>query len=337
MWPSDVQRRFTDPVMAQSADAGALCAQCAQGVLLVRPARFGYNTQTAASNRFQQSTQWPDTAERARNEFDALSAGIESGGVRVCMVDDTSEPAKPDAVFPNNWVSFHRNGTIVLYPMQAPNRRAERRMEIVAAVEQQLGFRRSRLLDLRSREQQGRMLEGTGSLVLDHVHRIAYACRSARTDESLVREWSVLMHYEPLLFDARGTGGTPLYHTNVMLSIGAHWAVVCAEAIDEADRARVLQRIGASGRAIIQITPQAMSAFAGNILELHGRDASGGDRSVLVLSGQARLALQQLEHQAWDRLSERVDRIVATAIPTIESVGGGSVRCVLAEVPASQA
>ena len=141
-----------------------------------------------------------------------------------CVVDDTSEPAKPDAVFPNNWVSFHRDGTIVLYPMLAPNRRAERRMEIVAAVEQRLGFRRTRLLDLSSHEQQGRMLEGTGSLVLDHVHRIAYACRSARTDESLVREWSALMNYEPLLFDALGAGGAPIYHTNVMLSIGSHWA-----------------------------------------------------------------------------------------------------------------
>src|ERR1700680_4830069 len=159
--PPDVQRRFNDPVMAAADVAGT---QCAQGVLLVRPARFGYNTQTAASNRFQQSTQWPEHPQRALNEFDALSAGIESAGVRVCVVDDTSEPAKPDAVFPNSWVSFHRNGTIVLYPMQAPNRRAERRMEIVAAVEQQLGFRRRRLLDLRSHEQQGRMAEGTGRL-----------------------------------------------------------------------------------------------------------------------------------------------------------------------------
>jgi hypothetical protein len=334
MRPSDVQRRFTDPVMAHSADAGT---QCAPAVLLVRPACFGYNTQTAASNRFQQPAQLPDTAERARSEFAALSAAIEGAGVKVCVVDDTGEPAKPDAVFPNNWVSFHSDGTIVLYPMHAPNRRAERRMEIVAAVERQLGFHRTRLLDLSSHEQQERMLEGTGSLVLDHVHRIAYACRSARTDESLVREWSALMSYEPLLFDARGAGGTPIYHTNVLLSIGSHWAVVCAEAIDAADRDRVLQRLGAGGREIIQITLPAMSGFGANILELRGRDAIGGERSVLALSERACSALQHLDHRAWDRLRERVDRVVAADIATIESVGGGSLRCMLAEVPASQA
>jgi hypothetical protein len=320
--------------MAHSAAADM---QCAHGVLLVRPACFGYNSETAASNRFQQPAQLPDTAERARAEFAALAAGIEGAGVRVCVVEDSVEPVKPDAVFPNNWVSFHSDGTIVLYPMHAPNRRAERRMEIVAAVERQLGFHRTRLLDLSSHEQQQRMLEGTGSLVLDHVHRIAYACRSARTDESLVREWSALMSYEALLFDARGAGGTPIYHTNVMLGIGSNWAVVCAEAIDAADRDRVLQRLAASGRAIIRITLQAMSGFAGNVLELRGSDAGGSECSVLALSERARSALQHPDHQAWDRLRERVDRVVAADIATIENVGGGSVRCMLAEVPASRA
>ena len=209
--------------MAPSADAGA---QCAHGVLLVRPARFGYNSETAASNRFQRRAQWPDSAERARSEFDTLAAAIEAAGVSVCVVDDSSEPVKPDAVFPNNWVSFHRDGTIVLYPMQAPNRRAERRMEIVAAVEQRLRFARRRLIDLSGHERHGRMLEGTGSLVLDHVHRVAYACGSARTEASLVHEWSALMNYQPLLFTARGAAGAPIYHTNVMLSIGSRWAVV---------------------------------------------------------------------------------------------------------------
>jgi hypothetical protein len=332
--PTDVQPRFTDAVMTQPDDAGA---QCAPGVLLVRPAHFGYNGETAASNRFQQPAQWPDTVQRARREFDALAAAIHAAGVSVCVVDDSSEPAKPDAVFPNNWVSFHRDGTIVLYPMQAPNRRAERRMEIVAAAEQRLGFRRRRLLDLSRHEQQGRALEGTGSLVLDYVHKVAYACVSSRTDPELVREWAQRMDYEPLLFDARGSGGVRIYHTNVMLSIGARWAVVCAEAIDDADRARVLQRLGASGREIIPISLAAMAAFAANILELRGIDAAGGERSVLLLSEQARSALRQLDPQAWERLCGRVDQIVASAIPTIESVGGGSVRCMLAEVPTADA
>jgi hypothetical protein len=340
--PSDVQRRFTQPLMSRTADAdvqralSARSEQCAEGVLLVRPAQFGYNSETAASNRFQQSgSQSSDTAMRARREFEALCLGLEATGVGVCVVDDTSAPLKPDAVFPNNWVSFHRDGTVVLYPMQAVNRRAERRMEILQAVETRLLFRRRRLIDLRAHEEEGRMLEGTGSLVLDHVQKIAYACRSARTDESVVREWCALMNYEPLLFDAVGVDGTPLYHTNVMLSIGARWAVVCAAAIVEADRTRVLQRLRASGREIVEISAQAMLDFAGNILELAGSDARDAARSVLVLSEQARSGLRQ-DARIWDRLRACVDQVVAAAVPTIERVGGGSVRCMLAEVPASR-
>jgi hypothetical protein len=322
-------------VIAARDDAGM---QCAQSVLLVRPAHFGYNPQTAASNRFQTAAaQPPDPAGRARIEFDAMKSALEDAGVGVCAVDDTSEPAKPDAVFPNNWVSFHRDGTIVLYPMQAPNRRAERSMQIIEAVESQLGFKRRRLLDLRRHENEGRMLEGTGSLVLDHVHRIAYAARSARTDESLVREWSAQMNYQPLLFDAHGADGTPVYHTNVLLSIGARWSVVCTEAIVEADRERVLQRLHDSEREVIEISMPAMAGFAGNILELSGSDAGGGAYGVLLLSEQARLALQQPDSLDWDRLSGCVDQVVAIAVPTIESIGGGSVRCMLAEVPDTRA
>lgn len=327
----DIQRRFNHPMMAASNDAAI---QCAEGVLLVRPARFGYNNQTAATNRFQQSVaQSSDPAHLALGEFDALCDGIADAGVRICVVDDTAEPAKPDAVFPNNWVSFHRDGTIVLYPMQAPNRRLERRMEVVEAVEAQLSFRRRRLLDLSANEKDGRMLEGTGSLVLDHVQKIAYACRSARTDESLVREWSVQMNYEPLVFDAKGADDKPVYHTNVLLSIGSRWAVICTEAIAEDDRERVLQRLHDSEREVIEIAMPAMSGFAANILELRGRDASGGVESVLVLSEQARSALQVPDSIDWDRLGGCVDQVLVSAVATIESLGGGSVRCMLAEVP----
>jgi hypothetical protein len=322
---------------SRSAQSGAQSTQCAQGVLLVRPAQFGYNPETAVTNRFQQCVaQASDSVNRARAEFDSLFKAIEAAGVVACVVDDTSEPVKPDAVFPNNWVSFHRDGTVVLYPMQALNRRAERRIDILQAVESTLGFRRRRLLDLSAHENEGRMLEGTGSLVLDHVQRIAYACRSARTDAALVREWSQQMNYEPLLFDALGADGTPLYHTNVLLSIGARWAVVCVEAIIEADRAHVLQRLRGSGREIIEISALAMSGFAANILELTGANARGGSTSVLALSERARSALQQPDHSSWDRLRGCVDQIVAVPIPTIETLGGGSVRCMLAEVPALQ-
>src|SRR5580704_18587143 len=226
--------------------------QCAPAVLLVRPARFGYNPQTAESNRFQREALRAESSE-ALVEFERLRTALQSAGVRPCVAFDTHEPIKPDAVFPNNWVSFHRDGTVVLYPMHAPNRRLERRMEILAAVERELNFHRRRVLDLSPEERRGRFLEDTGSLVLDHVERVAYACRSARTDESLVREWARLMGYEPELFDATDGGGTALYHTNVMLAIGSRCVIICSDALAYPDRARVLERLRASGREIIEI------------------------------------------------------------------------------------
>ncbi len=327
----EVQRLFIEPV---SARPEARRVRAAHGALLVRPARFGFNAQTADSNRFQHpDAPGADPAGQARAEFELLCTLVRASGVRVCAVDDTPEPVKPDAVFPNNWVSFHRDGTVVLYPLQASNRRPERRMEILAAVEAQLGFERRRLLDLSAHEREGRYLEGTGSLVLDHAQRIAYACRSARTDESLVREWAELMGYEPLLFDARGADDMPPYHTNVLLCIGERWAAVCAAAIATADRARVLQRLRGCAREIIDIGMPAMYAFAGNMLELTGRDAGGAAQAVLVMSDSARSALQRSDHRAWARLTGSVEQVIAAPIPIIERLGGGSVRCMLAEVP----
>jgi hypothetical protein len=305
-------------------------------VLLVRPARFGYNEQTAASNRFQQPAPGP-TALHARAEFDELCSALRRTGVKVCVADDTVEPPKPDAVFPNNWVSWHRDGTVVLYPMHAPNRRAERREQIVHAAAAQSGFQRRRLLDLSVYEREGRYLEGTGSLVLDHLHKLAYACRSVRTDESLVHEWARLMRYEPVVFDAAGGDGTPLYHTNVMLAIGTRWSVVCAQAIAPTDRARVLMHLRAGARAVIEIDPAAMQAFAGNLLEVEGVDPEADDgervRTVLVMSARAQEALS-VDSAAWERLRGSVDALVSVAVPTIETVGGGSVRCMIAEIPA---
>ena len=258
--------------------------------------------------------------------------GARGAGVQVCIAQDSAEPAKPDAVFPNNWVSWHHDGSVVLYPMLAPNRRAERRAGILASAARRSGFRRRRLIDLSAHEHEGRFLEGTGSLVLDHLQRVAYACRSARTDESLVRAWGELMGYEPLVFDAGDEDGRAIYHTNVMLALGTRWALVCGPAIAAADRARVLARLRASGRELIQIGMQAMRSFAGNLLELAGRDARGRARSVLALSTRARAALLT-EPGAWRALNGLVDEVVAVEVPTIESIGGGGVRCMLAEDP----
>lgn len=311
----------------------ARASQCAPAVLMVRPARFGYNLETAASNHFQRRSPQPGpAAEQAVREFSALQTALASRGVHTCVIDDTPEPVKPDAVFPNNWVSFHDDGTVVLYPMQARNRRAERRLEALAAVERELSFRCRHLLDLSSDEQQGRYLEGTGSLVLDRTQGVAYACRSPRTDEGLVREWARAMRYEAEIFDARGPAGAPIYHTNVMLAIGARSAVVCLAAVAPDDRARVRARLADSGRTIIEISPEAMQDFAANVLELRATAVNAEPRSLLVMSARARAAFDAGQLAA---LSAAVDELVDIAIPTIETLGGGGVRCMLAEVPAS--
>jgi hypothetical protein len=315
-----------------SSGSEIVAEQSVNGVLMVRPLRFAHNTQTRGTNRFQQTPmQSTHTGALAVAEFDALSHAMTAAGIGVCRAEDTAEPPKPDAVFPNNWVSFHRDGTVVLYPMLAPNRRLERRAEIITLVEQRLRFRRRRLIDLCNHEREGRFLEGTGSLVLDHAHRIAYACRSARTDESLVRTWCQQLDFQPLLFDASGADGAAIYHTNVLMSIGSAWAVVCAEAIAVADRARVLQCLRAT-HDVVEISMSLMAQFAANILELQAR-SGGKSTRVLALSERARRAFEQWAEEAWERLQQHVDQVVAVPVPTIENVGGGGVRCMLAEVP----
>jgi hypothetical protein len=307
--------------------------QCAGTVFMVRPASFGYNQETAASNGMQQPPP-PDGASIARlaqEEFAGLVRALESEGVRVLVGEDTPAPARPDAVFPNNWLSFHADGTLVQYPMLAPNRRLERRPELVEWACEAAGFRPRRQIDLTAHERTGHFLEGTGSLVLDHRARIAYASRSSRTDESLAREWARELAYEVVVFDASDARGQPYYHTNVIMWIGSRCAMVCAEAIAPADRARVLAQLRQDGdRELIEIERAAVADFAGNMLELASWDEALGDTSVLVMSATAHAALDK---SALRRLGASVDSILAVPVPTIERVGGGSVRCMLAEVP----
>jgi hypothetical protein len=306
-------------------------AQCAGAVLMVRPAAFDYNPDTAGTNSLQQRSQLDAVGAQqlARTEFDHVVRSLRGEGVQVCVAEDTPEPAKPDALFPNNWVSFHSNGTVVLYPMCAQNRRPERRREIIEQVAEELGFRVRRTLDLTHLEAKGVFLEGTGSLVLDHVQRVAYACRSARTHEEALEVWSQEMQYEPVLFSAVGRDGKPLYHTNVLMCLGERAALVGVQSIVPGDRERVLQRLKGSGREIIEIAPEAVEAFAGNALELATWDEALGDSNVLVISATAR---QALETQAFARLSACTDTVLTVPVPTIERLGGGSVRCMLAEV-----
>jgi len=294
--------------------------------MMIRPAAFDYNPQTAESNRMQaeRDPSTADVAALALAEFDAAVKGLRAAGVSVCVVADEPLPPKPDAVFPNNWVSWHADGTVVLYPMQAPNRRLERRPDVLEEIAERCHYRIDRVLDLSAFEEQGRYLEGTGSLILDHVARQAFACRSLRTDEGLVRQWAGQLGYTPIVFDAADSAGVAYYHTNVMLSIGQKLAVVASEAIAPQDRERVLSALAAS-RELIEIDRAAVAAFAGNMLELLSAD---GHR-VYALSARVKEALPQA---LWDRLAAGTDQLLPLAIPTIERIGGGSVRCMLAEV-----
>ncbi|MGH8291413.1 MAG: citrulline utilization hydrolase CtlX [Steroidobacteraceae bacterium] len=305
--------------------------QCAEAVLMVRPASFGYNPETAATNTLQRppATAGGGEVALARKEHQGLAAALASEGVEVCLVEDTPESAKPDAAFPNNWVSFHEDGTVVLYPMQAQSRRLERREDVIEAVAARLGFKVSRVLDLSSHEAQNRYLEGTGSLVLDHIERTAYACLSPRTHAVVVEEWCRELGYEPMMFAAADRAGVPLYHTNVMLCIGERLAVVGTEAIVATDRESVLERLRGTGREVIELGHQAIERFAGNMLELATWDEALGDSRVLVMSDAARHAL---DPEAFARLSACTDQVLAVPVPTIERLGGGGVRCMLAEV-----
>jgi hypothetical protein len=310
--------------------------QCADAVLMIEPRSFGYNPDTARTNTFQRpgkDSAAPDDAAAARAqalaEFGRLRQALESEGVEVCAVSDTADPVKPDAVFPNNWLSFHEDGTLVLYPMESVTRRPERRQEVIDAVIARLDFKVAHLLDLTHFEGEGLFLEGTGSLVLDHAGRVAYACASSRTHPALVAEWARELDYEPVVFQAADRAGVPLYHTNVLMCIGERVAVIGSEAIAAGDRQRVLERLRESGRETLEIGHEQIAQFAGNMLELATWDEALGDSRVLVMSEAARRSLSN-EQYAW--LSGCTDAVLAVPIPTIERLGGGSVRCMLAEV-----
>jgi hypothetical protein len=315
--------------MSRSAESSP---QCADAVLMIRPHAFGYNPETAATNTFQRREDpltGADAGAQARAEFERLAQALSSEGISVCAVDDTTQPAKPDAVFPNNWLSFHDDGTLVLYPMQSASRRLERRPEVIDAVVKRLNFKVSHLIDLTHHEKQGRFLEGTGSLVLDHAQRVAYACTSPRTDAQLVAEWARELKYEAVIFQATNRAGAPLYHTNVLMCIGERAVVIGSAAIAPGDRERVLARLRASDREIIEIGHDEIERFAGNMLELGTWDEALGDSRVLVMSDTARRALNP---ELFAQLSGCTDTVLAVPIPTIEKLGGGSVRCMLAEV-----
>jgi hypothetical protein len=289
---------------------------------MVRPAHFAFNPQTASSNAFQVAAREDPSA--ALREFDSVEELLVRSGVAVIVAEDSAEPIKPDAVFPNNWVSFHGDGTVVLYPMLAPNRRLERRDDVIDQVVRDGGFRVTRTVDLSYRETEGKFLEGTGSLVLDRAHGVAYASLSARTDLDVLGEFAQQLDYELVTFEAFDVNAKPVYHTNVLMAVGTRFAVLCSDAITQPlHRAAVLERLRATLHEVIEISRDQMLAFAGNMLELESAAAT-----VIVLSQSAWRSLGASQR----RRLESHGNVIAADIPVIERLGGGGVRCMLAEI-----
>lgn len=299
--------------------------QTANTVLLVRPARFGFNAETAKTNRFQSTPQQgnEEIQRLALEEFEQCVATLQKNGVHVLLFDDTPLPVKPDAIFPNNWVTFHADATVVLYPMCTPNRRIERRQDIIDAVGQEFAIHRT--IDLTHYEKEDLFLEGTGSIVFDHDNAVAYACLSPRTHLGVLQDLCEQIGYSFVTFTAQDQEGAAVYHTNVMMCIGDRFAVVCLESITNAEeREAVERRLQETGHEIVEISFDQMNHFAGNMLQLQN---SAGD-SLLLLSQQAYdiLRPEQRSHL------ESFATLVPVRIPTIETIGGGSARCMVAEV-----
>ncbi|HTJ10371.1 MAG TPA: arginine deiminase-related protein [Dinghuibacter sp.] len=283
---------------------------------------FAFNEQTAVNNAFQEKAT-ADAQAVAEREFDVFVALLRDAGVEVLVVNDTPEPYTPDSIFPNNWVSFHTDGTVVLYPMFAPNRRLERKQEVLDEIARNFVIRRR--LDLSGWEAKSRYLEGTGSMVLDRDQRIAYACLSPRTDMEVLEDFCGRMEFQPVTFAAADAGGLPIYHTNVMMCVADAYVVICADAISNArERAMVLDQIRLSGKAVVLITLTQMARFAGNMLQVSG--ASG--EKLLVMSSQAFGSLTG-EQVA---VLGSYNRILHADLSAIETNGGGSARCMMAEV-----
>ncbi|MFM2228352.1 MAG: hypothetical protein RL664_1695 [Bacteroidota bacterium] len=297
----------------------------AQTVLMVRPAAFGFNSETAESNTFQRELKLSneEILEQALIEFDGAVDLMRNHGIDVYVVEDSLIPTKPDAIFPNNWISFHENKTLILYPMEALNRRCERRLEVVLQLQQKFNF--TNVIDLSHFESQGKFLEGTGSVVFDHQSKVAFAVLSSRTNEDVLKELCQRIGYKPFVFRAFDSNGHPVYHTNVVMCMGDDFVVICLKAIaDEESRADLLKKFAQLGKKVLEISLEQMNRFAGNMLLLKDRHG----RIKLVLS---ETAFQSLAEAQVSFLKSRAE-LIRFQIPTVEFIGGGSARCMLAEV-----
>jgi hypothetical protein len=290
---------------------------------MIRPVRFEFNAQTAVNNAFQVPDLDKDIASLARKEFDDFASLLQSKGIDVSVVDDSPEPHTPDSVFPNNWVSFHADGTVFLYPMFAENRRLERKPEVLQQIRNK--FEIVQLHDLSNRELQQQFLEGTGSMVLDRSEQIAYACLSPRTHPEVLEEFARISGYRIVAFDAVDRNGLPIYHTNVMMCVADRYVVICLDSIRDAlQLTTVNEVIRQTGKEIIPISLQQMENFAGNMLQVENKNGE----KFLVMSSQAYASLEPGQR---DKL-EAYNPILHSPLDTIEKNGGGSARCMLAEV-----
>jgi len=300
--------------------------QTTSHIMMVRPANFGFNEQTAESNAFQTndtSISQQKISHQAILEFNQMVVSLRNVGITVHVIEDSPSPVKPDAIFPNNWVSFHDNGTVITYPMLTPNRQAEIREDVLEEMKSQFLINK-RIRFNRFTEKQ-LYLEGTGSMILDRENRIVYACVSARTEESLLHNFAEWAGYEAVLFLSVDSSGLEVYHTNVMMSVGETFAIICMDSIkEEADRAMVRAKLDETNKEIIDISYNQMLSFAGNMLQVRNE----ADETYLVMSQQAYKSLNNRQIEA----IENHTNILACQIDTIENYGGGSVRCMMAEI-----
>lgn len=304
--------------------------QTTNAILMIRPVAFRMNEQTAVNNYYQKVLDGlsPETVnQRAQEEFDTFVQKLRMVGVEVVVINDTKNPDTPDSIFPNNWISFHENGDVALYPMFAENRRQERREDILDVLEDK-GFTIDNIMDYTEAEEDGYFLEGTGSLLLDRANGKAYCALSPRADEELFIEFCEDFDLAPVIFEAYQTVDglrKLIYHTNVMMCLGETFAVICADCIDDkTERKNVLDNLKEDGKEIILITEEQVNSFAGNMLEVKGRD----DKRYLIMSAAAHKSLTK------DQIAklEQHATILSSSLDTIEACGGGSARCMMAEI-----
>ncbi|MDQ3192305.1 MAG: arginine deiminase-related protein [Bacteroidota bacterium] len=303
-------------------------SQTTSSILMIRPVNFGYNEQTAQSNAFQVAPE-PSGAkiiqEKALLEFDSFVLGLKNCGIDVITFDDSHSPYTPDSIFPNNWITFHEDGRVVLFPMEAHNRRLERKAEIISSLQLDYKFKISEIIDLSYFEKENKFLEGTGSLILDRVNKIAYACLSTRTNTEVLNVFCKLFNYTSVCFNAFDQNKVPVYHTNVLMSVGENIAIVCLESIyDKKEREIVTDSLQSSGKSIIDISFDQMTKFAGNMLQL--KTKKGNLLLVMSQQGYESLTLEQINK------IEKSTAIFHSNISHIEKYGGGSARCMMAEI-----